>query len=429
MWHVDEGTMNAYLDGELGDRGAGSGERGAAERGAGSGERGAETVWEVETHLASCAECRALLERVKRVRDRAGEILASSSPDDVVAPPFEEIQARAEARSTGSRVLQLSRIKRLAWAATVVLAVAVGWYARGTVFPTRTEQVSAPLAASELEESAQSQEPGAGSGEQIAASGEPGADSREQGAGSGERGAEQAEEGAATVVAAELDRAVAPADRDVAGRGAAAQTQTPAEAPSTEVGAAAPPQAKAEPDAEVKLRQEVVDVSAQRRRSDAGDRLAAAAAPQAVVQQVAADEPGVPVGGIAVGEALMFEDSLWIAASEDEAQDALGGDVPVIPDLPVIDYWTAPLHGGEMVRVRQRLDEENVLELIVSRVVSDVRAAVALRGIAAEPAENEAQIAAKGSLEAVAIRRGDLRVVLRGPVSTDSLRVLGEKVR
>jgi hypothetical protein len=260
----------------------------------------------------------------------------------------------------------------------------------------------------------------------------------EEGAGSGGRQAEsgegraeiarrEAEEVAPTVMAAELDRAVEPADRDVAGRAAAADEREKAAAtPPTE--AAAPSRAQVEPEVEVKLEQ-LVDLSgARRQRLDSADRMAGQA-PQVVVQQVAADEPGLPVGGIAVGEALLFEDSLWVEASEADARDALGGDVPVVPDLPVIDYWISLMRGRDVVRVRQRLAGENVLELIVSRVVSDVRAGVALRGVVAAPAANEAQAAAKDSLTAVAVRRGVFRIVLRGPVSADSLLVLGEKVR
>jgi hypothetical protein len=417
MWHVDEGTLNAYLDGELEARGAGSGERGAAEQGAGSGARGAETVWEVEAHLAGCAECRALLEQVKRVRDRAGEILAASSPADIVAPPFAEIRARAEARSSGSRALQLSRIKRLAWAATVVLAVAVGWYARGTVFPTRSEQVGAPQAAYDVGQEAQMREQGAESGEQTAGSGEPGA----------AVGRRETEEGAPAVVAAEPDRAVELADRDAAGGAAVAETGAAAATPPAEVVAAAPSRAQAE--AEEPRAQEMAEVSHERKgRLDTADHLAAQA-PQAVVQQVAAGERTVPLGGVALGEASMFEDSLWVEASEDDVRDTLGGDVPVVPDLPIMDYWVSPVLSRGVVRVRQRLDEENVLELIVSPLIGDVRAGLVARGIVAAPVANEAQAAAKDSLEAVAIRRGDLRVVLRGPVSVDSLRALAEKIR
>jgi hypothetical protein len=408
MWHVDEGILHAYLD----DRGAGSGERGADEQGAGSGERAAETTLEIEAHLASCAQCQALLEEVKRVRERAGEILAASSPADLVAPPFEEIRARAQARDMGSRVLRLTRVRRLAWAATVMLAVAVGWYARGTVFPGSNEQMSAPQPATVADE----MEEGAGSGERTT--------------GGVERGAEiarrEAEEVAPTVMAAELDRAVEPADRDVAGRAAAADEREKAAAtPPAE--AAARSRAQAEPDVEVKLEQ-LVDVSgARRQRLDSPDRLAGQA-PQVVVQQVAADEPAAPVGGIALGEVLMFEDSLWVAASEADARDALGGDIPVVQDLPVMDYWVSLMRGRNVVRVRQRLDDANVLEVIVSRVVSDVRAGMA-RGVVAAPAANEAQAEVEDSLKAVAVRSGVYRIILRGPVSADSLRVLGEKVK
>ena len=405
MWHVDEGTINAYLDGELGGRGGGSGERGADDQGAGSREREAGTIGEIEAHLASCAECQAVLEEVRRVRERAGEILAASSPADLVAPPFDQIRARAQARTTESRVLQLSRIKRLAWAATVVLAVAVGWYARGTVFPGSNEPMDAPqpaTVASQMEDRERSEEPGT------------------------ETGLREAEEGTPTALAAELDRGVELADRDLAGRAAAPETEKAAAMPPAE--AAVPSRAQVEPDAEVKLEQ-LVDVSGARRgRLDTTDRLAAEA-PQVVVQQVAADEPAAPVGGIALGEALMFEDSLWVAASEADARDALGGDVPIVPDLPVIGYWISLMRGRDVVRVRQQLADEDVLELIVSRAVSDVRAGVALRGVVAAPAANEAQAAAKDSLTAVAVRRGVFRIVLRGPVSADSLRVLGEKVR
>jgi len=398
MWHVDEGTLNAYLDGEL------------EARGAGSGERGAETVGEVEAHLAGCAECRALLERVKRVRDRAGEILASSSPADVVAPPFTEIRARAEARSSGSRALRLVRIRRLAWAATVVLAIAVGWYARGTVFPTRSEQVGAPQAAYDVGQEAQMREQTAESGERGAAVGR-----------------RETEEGAPAAVAAEPDRAVELADRDAAGGAAVAETGAAAATPPAEVVAAAPSRAQAE--AEEPRAQEIADVSRERKgRLDTADRLAAQA-PQTVVQQVAAGERAVPLGGVALGEASVFEDSLWVEVSDDEVRDALGGDVPVVQDLPIMDYWVSPVLGRGVVRVRQRLDDENVLELIVSPLVGDVRAGLVAHGIVAAPVANEAQAAAKDSLEAVAIRRGDFRVVLRGPVSVDSLRVLGEKIR
>lgn len=73
MQHLDEGTIHAYLDSQL----------------------AGDAVREVELHLATCAGCRARLESEREIKERAHSL----------------------------------RIK-LAWAATVILALGIGWYAR-----------------------------------------------------------------------------------------------------------------------------------------------------------------------------------------------------------------------------------------------------------------------------------------------------------
>lgn len=407
--------MNAYLDGELDGRGAGS------------GERGAQTIEEIEVHLESCADCQALLEEVKRVRDRAGEILASSTPADLAAPSFDEIRARAEARATGSRALQLARIKHLAWAATVILAVAVGWYARGTVFPRATEQMGAPqptTIASEEQRVAESE------GQEVE-NRDQGAGSVEQGAGSGERGVEgrirEAEERVPPVVAAELDRTVAAADRDAAGRGADVEKGVPAVTPATEVVAPAPSQAKAEPNAELKADELANLAEVREDRMDTVSQLAAEA-PRPVTQLVTGQGP-VRVGGVELDELLLYEDSLWVHASEAQAREALGGDVPIVGDLPVVDYWVAGSRWSKAVRVRQRLDDANHLELIVSRPIDNVRSGLTARRIAAPVSAQRTQATTPLSFETVAVRSGDYLVILRGPVSPDSLQALAEKIK
>ena len=100
MSHVDEGTLHAYLDGELP----------APER-----ER-----WAV--HIAACAECRTRLEEERALAARARELLAH------VAPP-----ARAPVAPRARRPARAWRSVRLplAWAATVTIAFAVGWYLQG----------------------------------------------------------------------------------------------------------------------------------------------------------------------------------------------------------------------------------------------------------------------------------------------------------
>jgi len=419
MRHVDEGILNAYLDGELEAQGAGSGERGAGtlgergtellgeretlgEKGKGKGERFSRT--EIEAHLSVCEQCAALLQEVERVRDRASDILASSTPAGLEVPPFDEIRARAEARGQSQRVMQMGKVRKFAWAATVVLAVAVGWYARGTIIPGTTDQFGAPQPTT------------------VAAA-------PEEGAGSGERGAEDE---ASTLVSNALEEATAPAVRrqprgvegDVAEREAVVETQLPAEQPAAKATEAAPDRSKAEPVLGVRA-DEIVDVSRERKGlADTAERPSPAA-PRVVVQQVAADEPSPLVGGIAVGEALMFEDSLWVEATEDDARDILGGEVPTVTDLPVIGYSVSLLRGRNVVRVRQRLDDDEVLELVVGRAVSADRMQVAPRS---EVAANEPKDADEAAVNAVTLQVGEYQVVLRGGVSRDSLRVLGGKV-
>jgi hypothetical protein len=335
------------------------------------------------------------------VRDRASAILASSTPAGLEVPPFDEIRARAEARGQSQRVVRMGKVRKFAWAATVVLAVAVGWYARGTIIPGTTDQFGAP-------------EPVA-----VASAPEEGAEDGEQGAGSGERGTQselrQAEEQLATAVAAEAD---------VVGRGVAAEEQQLAEAPATKATVAAPERSKAEPELAVRA-DEIVDVSRERKGLAGIAARPSPAAPRVVVQPVAADEPSARVGGIAVGEVLMFEDSLWVEASEADARDILGGEVPTVADLPVLDYSVSLLRGRNVVRVRQRLDDDEVLELVVSRDVSADRMQVVLRS---EVAANEPKDADEAAVNAVTVQVGEYQVVLRGAVSVDSLRVLGGRL-
>jgi len=402
MRHVDEAILTAYLDGEL------------AEVGAGNGERGAETIEEIEAHLSSCVECSALLAEVKRVRDRASAILSSSTPADIEIPPFEEIRARSKARSSGSRVLQLSRIRKLAWAATVVLAVAVGWYARGTMISRSGER--AVYTAPTLEQ-------GTTRGE-LAADTSP---TQEPIEGGRERRTRDelrmAEEVSAAAAATQLGKAREP-ERDVSGRGVAAESVAVSEVPPTEVIAVVPSTAKDQPEAEAKAAE--VDQVVQRQiRTDSVAR-ARGQAPQAIAQQVAAENVArrgvaVPVSGV-----LLFADVGWTDVSEAEARRALGGEVPIVEELPVIDYAVQRQLSQVVVRVRQRLGSDDVVELLATRSADKD---VAERPIAAanEPAELEEPV--PGSADFIVIQVRDYTVVLRGNVPVEELRELGKRVR
>jgi hypothetical protein len=406
MRHVDEAILTAYLDGELGQEGVGS------------GELGAETIKEIEAHLAGCAECSALFEEVKRLRYRASEILSSSTPVDIEIPPFEEIRARSKARSSGSRALQLSRIKKLAWAATVVLAVAVGWYARGTVVTGsgelgagNREQMTAPQPTTTA---SRPDEERAGSGERAADTSptqEPGTGSAE---GKGQDELRMAEEAGAPAAPTELSRAREPADRDVSGRGAVAESvAVPAVTPS---GVVAGVPSRAEPEAEAKAAAE--DRVARQQRI--------AEAPQAIAQQVAAENVARRSDAVQVGGVLLFADVGWTDVNEAEARRALGGEVPIIEELPVIDYAVQRQPSRVVVRVRQRLESDDVVELLATRSADKD---VAERPIAAANESAEREEPGRSSADFIVIQVRDYTVVLHGGIPIEKLRELGKRVR
>jgi hypothetical protein len=99
MSHADDGTLHAYLDGEL----------------------SALEAVRLEAHLSECAACRARLAEERTLVTRAGELLAAAVPPERPAPPLHQLRH--------PRPRWRVRLP-LAWAATAVLAVAVAWFAR-----------------------------------------------------------------------------------------------------------------------------------------------------------------------------------------------------------------------------------------------------------------------------------------------------------
>ncbi len=100
MSHVDDGTLHAYLDGELSPA----------------------EVQGVEAHLAQCPACRGRLDEERALITRAGELLALAAPPDRELPPF-----RAGDVKPPTRLWWKVRLP-LAWAATLVLALGIGTY-------------------------------------------------------------------------------------------------------------------------------------------------------------------------------------------------------------------------------------------------------------------------------------------------------------
>jgi anti-sigma factor RsiW len=119
MRHVTDGELHTYLDGALDLLPEGRGD-------------------EVRQHLEACPVCSERLQDEERVREQAQSLLGSSAPEEVALPPFEELRARAEAAGSAQgqdseagegavRYRGPLRGTPLAWAATVVLALGVGW--------------------------------------------------------------------------------------------------------------------------------------------------------------------------------------------------------------------------------------------------------------------------------------------------------------
>jgi hypothetical protein len=139
MPHLDEGALHAYLDGALPHEGDAVADRSMSV-----------TEQDVERHLSDCPDCSVALENARRLRDASASILSAAGPDNVVMPSFEELRARARvgkpdserlpSRSENQQGGKVLRVRSLAWAATVILAAMVGWYARSAILIDRSGQ-------------------------------------------------------------------------------------------------------------------------------------------------------------------------------------------------------------------------------------------------------------------------------------------------
>ena len=81
---------------------------------------------EIESHLASCALCRMARDEIAAVRDRTTALLGSLGPRRIRWIPLGTLQREADARRRRTR----HWIQAGAWAATLCLALGLGWQAR-----------------------------------------------------------------------------------------------------------------------------------------------------------------------------------------------------------------------------------------------------------------------------------------------------------
>ena len=111
MSHVDEGALHAYLDGALDEYPAAEQRR-------------------VREHLDLCPECAERLEVERAVRADAHAVLGLAEPA-VEVPSFEELRAYVE-RTRPAPSRRSMGVVRWSWAASVILALGVGWMLRGS---------------------------------------------------------------------------------------------------------------------------------------------------------------------------------------------------------------------------------------------------------------------------------------------------------
>ncbi|MGH7518058.1 MAG: zf-HC2 domain-containing protein [Gemmatimonadales bacterium] len=130
MSHIPEDELHAYLDQAV----------------------GRSRSIEIESHLAECTRCRDERDGIAALRDRTTALLARLAPRRTVIPPYAEIRRRAQLQ-----VFRQQRIlARLAWAASVVLALGIGWTASTL---SRTSPDVAPLATTPVTTPAPSVQP------------------------------------------------------------------------------------------------------------------------------------------------------------------------------------------------------------------------------------------------------------------------------
>lgn len=78
---------------------------------------------EIESHLAECTPCRTARDEIAALRDRTTAMLARLAPRRTVPPPLADLRHRAAHRASEQARFR----QRTAWAASVVVALGVGW--------------------------------------------------------------------------------------------------------------------------------------------------------------------------------------------------------------------------------------------------------------------------------------------------------------
>ncbi|MDH5199166.1 MAG: hypothetical protein OEY20_18135, partial [Gemmatimonadota bacterium] len=341
----------------------------------------------IGAHVDQCEECRARVEEERALAGHVRQLLGVASPPERV-PAFEEVLHRAGAAPKRAKP-PLVPLRRLAWAATVMVAGGVGWYARGILMRSGVETQQAPSATVVLRDQ-----------DTIGATGAAGLQDR------------PSEEAPVDAAAPRLEVAAV----DAVGRGAAATETQQAETGN--------------------------EGQRQVMEGDAGRREAMTGEAEALRERVAARRDAAPAAAPAVAQPrplaqapVTAENELrmqkaavavsWLPTTQADAERVLGRRLLVVPELAIAAVEITADSGA--IRVRQDLGGGGTLELVQSKaLLADEAFGQAVGGVmAAEPQAGAAQ--QPSAVETVVI--DGVQVVARAAVSGDSLRVLVGRVR
>jgi hypothetical protein len=378
MPHVDDGTLNALLDGAL-----------HADDPAGAAA--------IEAHLEACDDCRARARVAAGLRDRAASILGAASAH--ATPDFQEVLVRAGMAAAGSggaapgpareggtgRLRRHARTpRRLAWAATIIIALGTGYLIRDLV-PDGDRVTPAAMAD-------RGAEPGEGAGRRAvsAAETEPPA---------------AAPERAGTAPPAEVAPPVAESPR-IADRGRADTAPPPAaEEPAAEQPRAAPHAVE-----RVAVERTTPDVVITGAVTAQQERVATA---RAVAEPAPPRAPARRMGEQAIALDAIVVTAAWRTVDIAEAQQLAEGTLYVLPGAAILEVEVHAQDGASAIRSTQRLHDG--AEVTVTQTPTD-DPAPGLPGVPAPRIEGE------GDRAVVIV--GGFRIEASGPLPGRTLRAL-----
>ena len=390
MSHVDEGQIHAYLDRQLEFAEAEARER-------------------LEAHVSECAQCAALVEQERSFHGRAAAVLQQSEPDLVETPAFDDIVARATNRSQSASVKKLNRTRSLAWAASIAVAVTVGWYARFSVSgPSPSERALQEL-----------QEPQAVLAQnEVLQQADVAADADES-----RTGVAGAAQPAPTAPTRQRDR-ISSAVQEAARSGFRENAGVDSGAEREVERAVAAGRRDAPAERQQRLVADQLAVADKSTAQRGGDSIVPVLAQAELRARKVVDQNRPAVDAFAFSD-----DEAWTDLTLQEAERKIGRRILIVEGLEILRVSVASVAANAPVRVIQQLPSGDSLE-IVQRPAAEVdRVAGALLQARGEPDQAEEMADDAKTVSTMSVVRGEVLLILRAPVPHDSLQALSSRLR